>query len=71
MDKSKQVEAGVMILVLVIIIGGDDDDQRCLELRKEENILEENLYGMDKEFKIALMEHSVLGNGVGYHVWED
>ncbi|GKD76391.1 reverse transcriptase domain-containing protein, partial [Tanacetum coccineum] len=33
------------------------------EAMKEENILEENLYGMDKEFKIALMEHSVLGNG--------
>ncbi|GJY65910.1 hypothetical protein Tco_0468148 [Tanacetum coccineum] len=37
---------------------------------KTEKVKDENLYGMDKELRLVLIELPALGAGVGYHALE-
>ncbi|GJT07778.1 hypothetical protein Tco_0842240 [Tanacetum coccineum] len=41
-----------------------------VESLKTENVRDENLYGTDKELRLALIELPALGAGVGYHALE-
>ncbi|GKC86264.1 hypothetical protein Tco_1141981 [Tanacetum coccineum] len=63
----------LMVRALVMTINSNLQPQiheARVEALKKENVKDENLHGIDKEFENRLMELSALGGGVGYHALE-